>query len=172
MIQLFLLLAIICLPIGILVMLARDIKRNWNLPKAERQRSAKKFVIAGAVLWLLLKISGSYSARENHEAGMQRASGIFIQAITLMGQSSELTECKRKVEAGEYKSHLLAYTNCQEPFMIAAYKKAGVHSKWALQSISNTWQEMMIKSDKGEVISKEEFGTRIVDIIRRDELEP
>ena len=146
------------------------VKKNWMLPKAERQRSANKFVIAGAVLFVLLKIGDTYTAHENREAETKRASETFAQAITFMSQMPELRECKNKLESGEFKSHVVAYTNCQETFVITAYRKAGVWNQDTLRALSHQWQDMAAKADRGEEISKEDFGASIMNILIHDGL--
>lgn len=44
--------------------------------------------------------------------------------------------------------------------------KAGVWNKVSLQSISNTWLEMLNKADKGEPMSQEDMGRSMIGIIK------
>lgn len=158
--------------IGFLALIFLGIKRNSKLSKAQRVRSGNKVALGGLILFLLFKFGDSYVAHTDSETKTKKAEDIFQQAVVLMGQSVELKECKKRIEAGEFKTHVLAYVNCQEPFMIAAYKTAGVRHDDSLQSISKIWQEMLAKADKGDPFSKDDVAKFMMDVVRRDQSEP
>jgi len=147
----------ICYTFGLLFFAIWDVKKNWKLPRSEKKKNGVKYFWACFGLFLLLKYGEPYATRIDYENDSKKAVSIITQAITLMSQSAELKECKRKIEAGEL-THVAAYVNCQEPFILEAYKEAGVTRKDSLQSLSNIWLDMATKGDKGEPVSQEKMG--------------
>jgi len=144
------------------------IKENWKLSKAERRRSANRFIVVSVAVYFLCKFGGAYM---EGKTPAEQPSDIIQRANTSLIQNASIKECANKVQAGEIKSNVANYL-CRKPYIMQAYRDAGIRHNDSLVAISDEFLEIAIKSDKGETPSGEELFKYLAEAIKRDKSEP